>query len=367
MKINCLRESLLTAITIVLKAVSNRTTLPILECILLKAENNEFCLTGNDLELGIKSAPIESEIDEEGSVALEAKLFSEIVRRCEGERVYITVEEENNTTIVCGKSKFHIMGQNGDEFPGLPDIERNHEYKISQLELRNMIRQTIFSVSLDETRPVLTGEFLEIREQDMNMVAVDGYRISYKKGNVIQSSGSREAVIPGKTLMEISKILSQEADAELCLYFTDKHVLMEISGALVLSRLIEGEYIKYSQSFSEDYKTQVKVDRSKFIASLERACLVSFDSKKNPVKLEVLQDKMILTSQADINQVREELEIETTGENLEIAFNPKYLIDALKVIDDDQTLLLFTTSLSPCVIRPLEGRDYQYLILPLRL
>lgn len=367
MKLICSRDSLLNSINIVLKAVSNRTTLPILECILLSADENGFRLTGNDLELGIESSPIEATISKDGTIALESKIFSEIIRKVNGEEVSINSDENNMTIISCGSSEFKIMGQPGDEFPRLPIIEKDVEFILPQYELRNMIRQTIFSIAQDESKPILTGELIQIMNGNINIVSVDGYRISYKTSSIDSEENTISVVVPGKTLNEISKILSVEPEETTSIFITDKHILFYLGGSTIVSRLLEGEFIKYEQSFTEDYKTKIFVNCSELISSLERASLISRDSKKMPVKMEITSNSLIITSNTEMGTAYEEVKIEVDGEPLKIAFNPKYLIDALKAIEDEKVAIQFTTPLSPCIMKPIEDGNYKYLVLPLRL
>lgn len=366
MKLTCNRNSLLNAINIVSKAVSSRTTLPILECILLDAGEDYFKLTANDLELGIETAPIEAEIDETGKVALEAKLFSEIIRKVNGESVKIEVNDKNEAVITSGTSEFKIIGQNGEEFPSVPTVSKSVCYSVKQSELKDMISQTIFSVSLDESKPVLTGELIEINGSSMNIVAVDGYRISFRKSEITSSTGA-SVIVPSKTLREITKILSSEEEDMALIYVTDKHILFDLGGNMIVSRLIEGEYIKYSQTFTEEFKTRIVINRSDMVAALERASLISRDARKIPVKLDITKEKIVITSQADMGTAYEEVYAEVTGEALKIAFNPKYLIDALRAVDDEKVAVQFNSSLSPCIIKPEDGDSYKYLILPLRM
>ena len=367
MNFTCQRENLLNAINIVSKAVSNRTTLPILECILLTVSENGFKLTANNLELGIETAFIDANVEESGIIAIEAKIFSEIIRRLNGNTVTVETDEKNIAIISSNFSEFKIAGQNGEDFPMLPTVEKKNEYSLNQNDLRNMIRQTIFSIAQDESKPVLTGELLEMSENSINMVSVDGYRISYKKCSLLKGNENIDVIVPGKTLNEISKILSTENEDTVSIYVTDKHVLFDLGKSIVVSRIIEGEYIKYKQSFTEDFKTRILVNRSEFISSLERASLISRDSKKIPVKLEIGGNRIIINSNAELGTAHEELDIECDGDGLKIAFNPRYLIDALKAIDEDKVAIQFTASLSPAIIKPLEGDEYKYLILPLRM
>lgn len=367
MKIVCNKNILLEYINIVLKAVSNRTTLPILECILLIADENGFRLIGNDLELGIETKQIDAEIIETGCVALDSKIFSEIVRRLPGETVSINSDNNNITIIKSNKSEFKILGQNGDEFPFLPQVEKDSKYIIPAKDFKNMIHQTIFSVAVNDSKAVMTGELLEIKGNQMKMVAVDGFRISLRVQNIKTENIDMQCVIPAKTLNELSKLFGNDDTDEILIYFTFKHILFETDNCIVVSRLLEGDFINYENVFTDEHTTFITVDREFLIDSLERASLISKDVKKNPVKLNISQDNLVITSNTEAGTSYEELPVELDGIDIEIAFNPKYLIDALKVMEDEKITMQFTTPLSPCIIK---GRDtdlYKYLVLPLRL
>lgn len=366
MHIRCQQEILLNSVNTVLKAVSNRTTLPILECILIQTKNDRLVLVGNDLELGIEST-MNSEILSSGHVALEAKIFSEIIRKLPNEIVEISVDENFMTTIQCQNSKFRIAGQSGSDFPELPKVEKLQGITLPQPKLKDMIRQTIFSVAQEETRPILTGSLLQIKDGGFNMVSVDGYRISYRHTQLSIDNENTDVVVPGKTLGEISKILSGEEADLVTIYFTDKHVLFDLETSIVVSRLLEGEFLRYEQSFSSDYETKVLVDRRAFLMSIERAALISREGKKNPIKIELSSESMIITSNTELGTAREEIQVSLQGKDLLIAFNPRYLIDALRSIEEDEVEIYFISSLSPCIIQPVDGNHFKYLILPIRL
>lgn len=366
MHIYCRQDLLLNSINTVLKACSTKTTMPILECILLKAMGNKLTLVGNNLELGIESI-IDADVITEGFIALEAKIFSEIIRRMPGEIIEISTDDHYMTSIISEKSKFQIAGQSGKDFPALPDVEKVNVCTIHQPELKEMIRQTIFSVAQDETRPILTGEMLQIKENSLNMVAVDGYRISYRKLEISTENKDIEVVIPGKTLGEINKILSTEENDIVHIYFGEKHILFDLGDSKVVSRLLEGDFLRYEQVFSPDYETKILVDRKNFLMSIERAALISREGKKNPIKVEIDGDRMIITSNAELGTSREELDVILEGKEIVIAFNPRYLIDALKAIDDDNVYIQFISPLTPCIINPEKGDNFKYLILPIRV
>lgn len=368
MKIACKKEQLINNINIVSKAVSSKTTLNILECILLVADTKGFRLIANDLEIGIETSNIEAEIEETGEVALESKFFSEIIRNLPEEDVLIESDEKNITVIKSGKTKFKILGRNPQEFPRLEEIERDSKYSISSLIFKNMVKQTVFSVSVDESKPIFTGELLEIKNESFNMVSIDGFRVSFRQTNIDPRYKEKSVVVPAKALSEISKILTDKEEDIINLYFTDNQILFELDSCIMIARLLEGEFIKYEQIFTDDYTTRIEIDRNNFLRSLERASLISKDNKKTPVKLKICRDgSVVITSNTDISNSYEEVKAEFEGKELTIAFNPKYLIDALKAIDENAVSIQFMTSLSPCIIKSVTSQSYKYLVLPLKL
>ncbi|WP_331488199.1 DNA polymerase III subunit beta [Chakrabartyella piscis] len=366
MNLTCQKDLLLQYINIVNKAVSNKTTLPILECILLTANDNGFVLTGNDLELGIQTAAIPATILEKGEVALEARILGDIVRRVNGETMSIKVDDKNMVTLTCGSSEFTIMGQSGDEFPALPTVEQENAFVLPQNDLRDMIRQTIFSIAQDNSKPILTGELFELQQDTLHVVSVDGYRISFRKNILSQCAEPTNVIVPGKTLMELNKILSQE-DENVSLYVTDKHILFDLGTATMVSRLIGGDFIRYAQSFTEEYKTKIILDKNEFVQTLERASLVSRDNRKSPVRFHIKENQLLVTAKSDMGTAYEEIVCEVEGDDLEIAFNPRYYIEALRSIEDEKVAIQFLASLSPATILPVDGDAYKYLILPLRM
>ncbi len=365
MKLTLDKDLLIEGINTVSKAVSTRTTLPVLECILLTAQDDTLTLTASDLEISIKSAPISADVSENGSTAIEAKLFSEIIRRLNGDKVTISVNDKE-AIIKCGFSEFTVMVQPAEDFPDIPEVEKEYSYKLKQSDLRDMINATIFSVALDESKPFLTGELMEFKKDRTNVVSVDGFRISYRSINA-DNEKETKVIIPAKTMREISRILSGNEEDETEIFVTEKHVLFSINGNTVVTRTIEGDYIKYEQTFTDEYKTKILIDRSEIISSLERASLISRDARKMPVKLEIGGGKVIITSQTEIGKAYEEIDSVTEGEELKIAFNPRYLIDALKAIEDEKVAIQFNSPLGPCIIKPQDGDLYKYLILPLRI
>jgi DNA polymerase-3 subunit beta len=369
MKIICPKQRLLDNINIVIKAVSIRTTLPILECILINADENGVRLLANDLVMGIETAPLTADdgvdVIVPGSIALESKMFTEMIRRLPDADVSLSVDNNNLTYIECAKSKFKILGYPGEDFPYLPEVEKDLVLTIKTDEFKTAVRQTIFSAAgVEESKSAFTGELFDIKPDELNMVTVDGFRVSHRqvkvKTDIIHSS-----IIPARTLTEINKIIAGESDINI--YFTDKHVLFETGECTVVSRLLEGEFIKYSSVFAASHTTEVKVNRLEYLSALERTMLISAkDLKKNPVKLEIGADKLVMRSNTESGTSYEEIDIKLTGEEIDISFNPRYIADALRVIDEDTACLRFSSALSPCIIVGEGNTDGRYLVLPLR-
>jgi len=371
MKIRCTKERLVEGLNLVGRTVSTRTPLPILECILLTADQDGLRLTANDLEMSIETAPLKAEVSEVGSVALEARLFSEIVRKMPGEEIQLETKENNETICQSGRARFTISGMPADEFPVMPDMERDNGYTVSAKELREMVRQTIFSVAaMDNDKPVLTGELIQHRDNALNIVAVDGFRISYRRMDLPEEVPETpvSVVVPSKALHELSRILPADSEEDLVtFYFTDKRIVFDLPQFTFGSRLLEGEFVRYDQIFNEDFTTNVTVERQALLSGLERATLVARENKKSPVKLEIMEQSIVITSNTEKGTSYDEVSAEVDGNTLEIAFNPRYLIEALRAIDEERVVARFTTGLSPCIIRGVEDDAAKYLILPLRL
>lgn len=364
MKIICKKSNLTNSINIVLKAVPSKTTMPILECIVIEADET-IKLTTNDTEIGIKTQ-VEGDIIEKGSIAIQAKVFSEIIRKLPDEEVIIESDYDYNTTILCGKAKFNISGNSSDEFPSLPEITKDKCVVISQFGLKEIIRQTVFSIADNEANKIMTGELFEIENNNLKVVSLDGHRISIRNLELSESYDSIKVIVPGKTLVEISKILSGEADEKVNIFFSDKHILFEFNDTIVLSRLIEGEYFRINQMLSSDYETKFTVNKKEFLECLDRATLLIKESEKKPIIINVSENSMELKINSAIGSMNEDIDITKEGADIIIGFNPKFLIDALRVIDDEEIDIYLLNPKAPCFIRDKEG-EYIYLILPVNI
>ena len=270
MKLQFQKSALLNGISIVSKAIPAKTTMSILECILIDADADQIKLTGNDMELGIETR-VEGSILERGKIALDAKLFYEIIRKLpDGEApVIITSDNKFNTTIQCESALFNIPGRDGEEFSYLPYIERDQSITLSQFTLKEAIRQTIFSISPNDSNKMMAGELLEVKENILKVVSLDGHRISIRNIALKESYESHKVIVPGKTLSEISKILSGDNEKEVQIFFSKNHILFEFDDTMVVSRLIDGEYFKIDHMLSSDYETRVKVNKREFMDSID--------------------------------------------------------------------------------------------------
>ena len=362
MKLFFTKSNLNKAVGIVMKAVPTRTTMNILECILIDATTNEIKFTGNDMELGIETI-VEGEIIEKGKIAIDAKLFSEIVRKLPDNDITLTTDSNNNALITCEKSKFNIAGKSGDDFSYLPAIIKDKMITLSQFQLKEVINQTIFSIAINDNNKMMTGELFDINGEEFKIVSLDGHRISIRKIQLKNSYSPKKVVVPGKTLNEVSKILPGDADSDVTISFTEKHIVFEFDKTVVVSRLIEGEYFKIDQMLSSDYETKVRVNKKEFLSCIDRATLLVKEGDKKPIIVNITDSGMELKINSALGSMNEEIDIQKQGKDLMIGFNPKFLIDALRVIDDEEVDLYMVNPKAPCFIKNAE-ESYIYLILP---
>lgn len=362
MKIICPKSNLLSGVQIVSKAVPSKTTMSILECILIDVRRDDITLIANDMELGIETK-IKGTIVEKGMIALDAKIFLEIVRKLPENDVTIETDDSLKTTITCEKARFNIIGKSGEDFSCLPAIEKNDSVVVSQFTLKEVIRQTIFSIADNDNNKMMTGELFEIREDNLKVVSLDGHRISIRNIKLKNFYEDKKAVIPGKTLNEIGKILSGDVDKNVSIFFTDRHVVFEFDNTMVVSRLIEGEYFRIDQMLSSDYETKIKMNKKELLDCIDRATLLVKEGDKKPVIIDVRDGSMQLKMNSTVGSMDEDIDIEKEGKDLKIGFNPKFLIDALRVIEDEEILIYMVNPKAPCFIKD-EKENYIYMILP---
>ncbi|MDO4522460.1 MAG: DNA polymerase III subunit beta [Eubacteriales bacterium] len=362
MKIICSKNELMKSVNIVMKAVPSKTTMPILECILIDASKGQIKFTTNDMELGIETI-VNGQIIQKGTIALNAKLFSEIIRKLPDNDVTIQTDDKYQADIICEKAKFHIPGQSGEDYPYLPYVEKDQSIYLSQFTLKEVIRQTIFSIAQNENNRMMTGELFEIRDNMLKVVSLDGHRISIRRIELKESYEPKKVVVPGKTLIEISKILSGETDDEVHIYFTNNHILFEFDDTVAVSRLIEGEYFRIDQMLSSDYETKVNINKRELLNCIDRATLMIKEGDKKPIIMGIEDDDMELKINSQIGSMNEHISIEKEGKDLMIGFNPRFLMDALRVTDEETIQMYLVNPKAPCIIKD-EKESYVYLILP---
>ena len=362
MKISCQKAELLKGANIVLKAVSSKTTMPILECILIDASAKEIKMIANDMELGIETT-IQGNILEKGKIALDAKLLSDLIKKMPENVVTITTDNNLMAEIKCEKLVYHIPGKDGEDYPYLPFVEKDNSITVSQFTLKEVIKQTIFSIAQNENNRMMTGELFEISGNILKVVSLDGHRISIRKIELKDSYETRKLVIPGKTLMEISKILSGEMEDTVNIFYTKNHVLFEFEQTIAVSRLIEGDYFRIEQMLSSDYETKLNVNKKDLLDCIDRATLLIKESDRKPIIIGIDDDTMDLKINSQIGAMNEQISIEKEGKDILIGFNPRFLMDALRVIDDETVTLYLVNSKAPCFIKD-EKESYIYLILP---
>ena len=369
MKIVCYKDKIIKAIHSVVKGVASKTTMPILEGILIQTNDNEIKLTTYDLEIGIEYV-MECEVKEQGSTVVNAIMFSEIIRKLPDTEIHISVNDKNLLEIECEGSLYKLATMKPEEFPELPKIEIENSIEIDQNVLKNMIRKTIFAVSSEESRPIFTGCLFEIENNKLNLVAVDGFRLALRSIYLNKQTNNFSAVIPGKTLTEVNKIISDSFEP-IKIGVSKNQALFEMDNCKVVTRILDGEFLNYKNVIPSNWETRIRVNKNSLQSSFERVSLISASSvekeKKYPVKVQVDIGKVIISCTNQTGDAKEELYVSTEGKNLEAGFNPKYFLDSLKSIDDEEVFVEFGTSISPCLVKSVENNDYTYMILPIRL
>jgi DNA polymerase-3 subunit beta len=369
MQIVCYKDKILKAINSVVKGVASKTTMPILEGILIQTNDNDIKLTTYDLEIGIEYV-MDCEVKEQGSTVVNAIMFSEIIRKLPDTEIFISLNDNNLLEIECEGSLYKLATMNPEEFPELPKIEVENSIEVEQNALKNMIRKTIFAVSTEETRPIFTGCLFEVKDNKLNVVAVDGFRLALRSVVLENQTNDFKAVIPGKTLNEVNKILIDSFE-NVKIGISKNQALFEMDNCKIVTRILDGEFLNYKSVIPNSWETRVRVNKNSIQNSFERISLISASvvekEKKYPVKVSVDIGKIVISCTNQTGDAKEEIYVSTEGKNLEAGFNPKYFLDSLKAIDDEEVFIEFGTKISPCIIKAVETNDYTYMILPIRL
>lgn len=362
MKIVCAKSEMMKSLNIVLKAVPSKTTMTILECILIDAQTNKVKFTANDMELGIETE-VKGEVLEKGMICLDAKIFSDIIRKLPDNDVTIETDESMAALITCEKAKFKIMGKDGEDFSALPIVEKSEPLVLSQFTLKEVINQTIFSIAVNDTNKIMTGEYFELTGNNLRVVSLDGHRVSIRRVELKNQCSEQKVIVPGKTLQEISRIISDETESMISIYFTKSLIMFEFDDTIVVSRLIEGKYFNIDQMLSTDYETSINVNRRQLLDCIDRSTLLVKSDDKKPIVLNITDSSMELKINSQIGSMDEDVSIVKEGRDIMIGFNPNFMIDALRAIPDETVDIYFINSKSPCFIRD-KDQSYLYLILP---
>ena len=364
MKFSCKQEDLEDAVLKAQRAVSAKSNIPTLEGILIQTKEDSIELCGYDLEMGIRTA-IPATIEKEGAIVLNAKLLSEIVRKLPNEDVFISLDTDLITTITCGYCKFSVVGISSEDYPETPQFSNTQEIFIPQNKLKSMIRQTIFAVAETDAKPVHTGTLFEIKEKTITLVSVDGYRFAMRK-EPIDTKLEESFVVPGKTLVEVLRLIPEQ-ESDMQIFVGERHIIFNLKNCSIISRLLNGEFLEYKSAIPNTTTTTAKVNTREFISGLERVSLLITDKLKSPVCCLFSENTINLSCTTTIGKGTDKLSAEITGDKLEIGFNSKYLLEALKNTDSDEIKIEMNGSLSPLKITPLEGESFIFLVLPVRL
>jgi DNA polymerase-3 subunit beta len=368
MKFNCTQQSLSKALNIVSKAVTARTTIPILKGILLNVTSEgKLILSASDLDISIEKTINDVNVIEEGSVVVQAKLFTDIIRKLPNEDVLVELKEDQNIIIKTSTSEFNILGISPDEFPKIGEMEEEEKLVFEKDIFKEMIKKSAFSASIDDSKGVIVGVLIELEDNNTNMVALDGFRMAVVREEM-KNEKQKKIIISAKILSEINKILSDiESDEDVNFVLGKNKAILNFENIKIVIRLLDGEFIKYKDILPKDKNCRVVVRKDILHDSMERASLLSKEGKNNLIKIKVEEDLLTITSRSDEGNVREEIYVKRDGSDVEIGFNSKYILDVLKVIEDEEVVLEMVSSVKPCVIKPVEGNKFEYLVLPVRI
>lgn len=365
MKIVCSTETLSQACQNVQRAVSTKTSIPAIEGILLKAENGRLYLTGYDLEVGINTS-IEAKVEQDGSIILNARYLCDIIRRLPDEEVEIEADARQLCYIRSGETNYSLNGISAEEYPELPSVTGGAPVIIDQGILKNMIRQTIFAVADNNSNVVYTGIKFEIEKNQIKLIAVDGVRLAIRTEEIDYDGEELSFIVPGKTLSEVMKLIDEE-EADVSLGVGKRHIVFEVNGYSIVSRLLEGEFLDYKSAVPASFATTVRVSTKTLMSSIDRTSLLITDRLKSPVRCIFDDNTIKISSITSLGTANDKIFAQIDGERIEIGFNNRFLIEALRVCDTDEVLIKLNSSVSPIIILPPEGESFLFLVLPVRL
>jgi len=366
MKFTCNKLLLGEALTNVSRVIAGKSSLPALEGVQLKAYRNSLTLTGYDMEAGITTT-IPAAVEAEGEIVLTARLFSDMIRKLACDEVSISVGERNLTEIVGGAAKFNIMGIPSEEFPELPHVEEGEGVNFPQQTLKSMIEQTLFAVATTDAKPVHTGSLFDLDEGRLNIVSVDGYRLALRSEEV-DADQKMKFIVPGKVLGEVVKLLKDDSEDLVSLTVSKRHIIFGVGSYVIVSRLLEGDFLDYKSSLPQGNKSQITINAREMIDSVERASLLISDRLRSPLRMTFSSEGTIqIACSTPLGKSYDEVNCSMTGESVEMGFNNKYMLDALKAADSDEVRIELSGPLSPIKILPPKGEAFLFLVLPVRL
>ena len=365
MKIRCEKSVLCDAASVVSRAVSSKSPMPVLEGILMRASAGKIELFGYDLDLGI-STVIEAQVEKAGEIVLPAKVLLDIVRKLPGEFVTISVGEKCLTEIKSGVSEFTILGMSSEEFPEFPSIGEVTDFEIPQNALKSMIDQTSFAISQSDAKPIHTGSLFEIKDGFLSVVSVDGYRLALRKEKVLFDK-EMSFVIPGRALSEVSKVLNDTSDDLVGMQISRKNIILNVGSFKIFSRLLEGDFLDYNAAIPKGSNVEVRVNTREFIDAVERVSLLISDRIKSPLRVKYIEDEITLNCSTALGKATDTVNAKIEGGALEMGFNNRYLLDALRASQCDEIKLLISGPLSPMKVVPVDSDYFTFLVLPVRL
>lgn len=364
MKFTVMKSDIVSAVSNVSRAVSSKATLPALEGILIKAYDNTLTLSGYDLELGITTT-VEATVQNQGEIVVGAKLFADIVRKLPEEIVTFETDERMIIYIKSGNADYQIVGISSVEYPDLPTFESTDEIKINAGILKNMIKQTIYAVSDNMAKPVYTGSLFDVTNTELKIISVDGYRMAIRTESVNTESNTK-FIVPGKMQSEILKLITDD-EKEVSIIVGQRHVSFTIENYSVISRLIEGTFLDYRTTVPKAEATKVRINTRELINAVERMSLITSERVQSPVRILIKKDEIKLSCRTAMGRATDNIGASTMGDEVEIGFNNRYLLEALKNTECDEVFVVLNGGLSPMIIKPLEGEEFIFLVVPMRL
>ena len=365
MKFNCSKSALSEAISNVSRAVSPKSTIPALEGIKLRISSGSVELTAYNLEMGIRTS-IEAETEGEGELVVSARLFSEFTRRMSGDDISFDISDDHIINISCSATECSFSGMSADEFPDLPVVDREKFFTVKQTVLRSMINQTSYAASLNESKPVLTGELFDIENGSFNLVAIDGFRLAIRN-EATDTQENFHFVVPKKALLEISTLIKDDEDKVCRIFTNDRHIIFELDNVILISRLLEGTFHNYKLSIPSAHKTEVIINKRDFSTCLERCSLLIDDKNKSPIRCEIGNGVMKISCKTGIGKINDAISADISGETVTIGFNNKLMFEALKAAEGDKVKIRFNGAMKVIEMLPMEGESFIFLIMPIQL